>query len=937
MPGGSTGQLTSTDLLIIAGGFGGNGGISSGGANGNGGNGVGGTSAAQLADGAFNLGGAIIASHGAGGSGAAGGEGSGGITQFSLIDTAAGPIGARTLAGLQLLSDGFGGSGAGGATAASDAGSASLTVQVANPAAALGFTGDLDIEANGDRAAAGDGFTGAISGGPLLVNGNITVSTARDVSLSQTQPLHSTGDLTLDARALTGTGQLAADGNAAIGAVNGIALTSLSSGGTTVLQAPNGSIAISNDLASTGQVTALAQSLDITSQGALSFANAQASAGDLAIATQGDLTLANAGTTGALDLSSAGGSVTASNPISAGGNVSVSGQQGVTLPSLASGGTTLLQASGGAIDVASLTSPGQVTASGGPIDIVSPGALSFAGLTATGALTVQTGGALTSTGSASAPTADIAANGDINFASLTTSGATSLKSASGNVTVGDLLADGNVTATGLAIDISSTGGLSFDQASASGGDHAIHPASDLTAAQASATGGVTLASATGAVHATGDVNGAAIALTAGGDVQADANLTSTGALNVDAGGTFALGGTAIGSAIQVTSADIDLGATAALGQRGTTGQLTLINGAAGSPSFIGGASHSGAYSLDLNEAKQLFADNSITFETAPGSTLAPGDITIGDLQMSYGAAGNIGSGGRVEISTPGNVAVTGAVQLTTATPDDTFAIDPQRIDIVTDTGSIAMLSTGGVIQGDLELAADTVAAMSQATRGQVDAAGSLDRISGFLATPGPAGPAGGYLQAGTIAVSIGSAFYVQNAGASTDNADRRGFTANQLLIDTTSPVTRIAINGVIVSSGPPVTGADTASLVSINGQPATAAGQFDPRSTINGCIIGADCTIPQIEVENPSSRDLLEPATQGDKKGETQGDQAGQKVFTDQLVQLVQTQPLITPPLVDEPITGVGNDDLWQPGCAQGDSSCAPDKGNEQGGDQPNK
>ena len=50
-----------------------------------------------------------------------------------------------------------------------------------------------------------------------------------------------------------------------------------------------------------------------------------------------------------------------------------------------------------------------------------------------------------------------------------------------------------------------------------------------------------------------------------------------------------------------------------------------------------------------------------------------------------------------------------------------------------------------------------------------------------------------------------------------------------------------------------------------------------------------------------------------------------------QLVQVQDNQPLTTPPMVDEPITGVGNDDLWQVKCTpEGAKSGCPTQGGEE-------
>ena len=47
-------------------------------------------------------------------------------------------------------------------------------------------------------------------------------------------------------------------------------------------------------------------------------------------------------------------------------------------------------------------------------------------------------------------------------------------------------------------------------------------------------------------------------------------------------------------------------------------------------------------------------------------------------------------------------------------------------------------------------------------------------------------------------------------------------------------------------------------------------------------------------------------------------DHPGNGTFASTLIELQGNEPLISPPLVDEPITGVGNDDLWVPECKPG-------------------
>jgi len=117
--------------------------------------------------------------------------------------------------------------------------------------------------------------------------------------------------------------------------------------------------------------------------------------------------------------------------------------------------------------------------------------------------------------------------------------------------------------------------------------------------------------------------------------------------------------------------------------------------------------------------------------------------------------------------------------------------------------------------------------------------------------------------------------------------------------------------------------------VRINGQAAAAGGRFDALSTINGCVIGASCGISppppppgpeEPPITNPTDDDLTRPI---DHPSDTD-------VFSDTLFTLADNAPLITPPLVDEPITGVGNDDLWLNGCKDSDDKTCPQK---KGGD----
>src|SRR5690606_30768068 len=78
---------------------------------------------------------------------------------------------------------------------------------------------------------------------------------------------------------------------------------------------PGGAVVVSGSLQSVGPVTVLGQSVNISSTGGLSFADVDATAGDLVIGTEGDLSLTTADATGAVDLASNSGTLAISGAV----------------------------------------------------------------------------------------------------------------------------------------------------------------------------------------------------------------------------------------------------------------------------------------------------------------------------------------------------------------------------------------------------------------------------------------------------------------------------------------------------------------------------------------------------------------------------------------------------------------------------------------------
>ena len=943
MIAGSTATFTAPTVTVSASAVSGNGGISSGGGiDGTSSTASAGTARFNLADGAFTVTGAARAlADATAGSGSTTGQAGGGTAAFLLTDTVAAPATTRSLGSLLLSAT------PSSATGVTGAGTTQLTVKAGTAAAALAIAGNFTATAPGAAAFAlpGDGFTADLGAIPVSIGGNALINVARDVTMTLATGggLNIGGTLTINGRTVlsSGTGVLSATGNAAVNATTAIDLAALTSGGTTSLQGNSGAVVVA-DLSSVGAVTASGTAITLGSASAqpLLLTSATATAGAIAVTTAANLTVGTASATGTVGLTSTGGTVrntgavsgsaitlgagadilidgvlttpgalsatatgavTASVPVSVGGNVSIVGGTGITFGTLGSGGTTLLQATNGAVTVSSLTSPGLVTLSGRSASVTSPGALSFTSATTTaGALSVQTAGNLAVTAAS--------ANGSLT-----------LVSTGGSLGVGTASATGNLGLSAGGGDLALTAG-------SAGGTASLNAPLGAITATLSSTGPVDAQARAVTINSPGSLqfnlanaSAGAFIVTAAGAIRF-ASVDAAGSLTATSGGLFGLSGTADAGTITVTSADIQLGAAAQLGTRGRTTSIALINGSSAG-TFIGGPAQAGGWRLDAAEAARLFADQSIQIGvSAPAGGAGPADVVIGTLSLSYGPAvaggpsPNLGNGGTFAVGTSGRIAVTGPVTLASSASNDQFTLAGGTIDVVGPNGSIAMLDANGGLSGTLRLSAATVRAGSAAALADISGGAPIYAINARLGLNDGIQKPEGYLRANAIAVDVGTGFFVQNTGATTLPGDRRGFTTNSLFISTQSSAAGIAINGVIVDpKGGLITGLDTQHSIFVNDAAAASGGAFDPMSTVNGCVIGGDCTTITPVVIIPSGPIievlLIPPGLNTDA-------QLNLPIIA------FDAPPLLdSPPLIDEPVTGIGNDDLWQQQCSA-DTDC---------------
>ncbi|MHA6334039.1 beta strand repeat-containing protein [Qipengyuania sp. CAU 1752] len=913
MDPGSTATLNSGSTLIVASAFGGTGGTSADPVpvNGDGGNANGGTALSMIADGSFDMGATQIAANGAGGGGEVGGNGTGGTSGIALQDTIAGTA-ARTFASLAIEADGVAGAGAATAGTAT-AGATVIDLTMLDPSSGPAITGDLSVFATGAVAPAGDGLTAQISGGALAVGGNATIITSRDVTLAIAADalLDVAGTLYIAAREATTSGLIASGGDASIIAPVGISMTDLSSAGATLLQSLGGPVSVTNDLSSAGLVTAIGTSIDLRALSTLDIADVQASAGDIVLTVDGaanDLIIAQANAVGAVTGSTTGGSIAINGPIS---------------------GTNVTLTAGDA-----LTATGDVTATSGAIRMIAGSTLNSVGVldaatdvTLDAATALTQDGAIIAGGDASLTAGtDLFSNGPVSAANVTMNAGDALAS-TGNVTAtsgaiqmiaGSALNSVGVLDAATDVTLDAATALTHDGAIVAGGDALLTAGTDLFS-NGTIDAGANVALAAGADLATTNdvISGGSATFTAGGDASILGDVFAATDADFIAGGGLAVDATVIGTRINGTSSAIDLGAAAQLGVLGITQSVALTNSDAVGNTFVGGADVANSYSLTQAELGRIAADNSLTV-----SSTGSGLFSLGDFTVATGIGGSLGDRGTLALLSAGDLFVAGMARLDTGDPVSILQLKGQQVVVSANTGSLKISDAAGTLSGVLQIESQSLIVAGSAALADLASAADLTEASDRLGVADGTPTDDGYLQARSINISATDRIFIQNSGAGEEFVDRRGFTAGELNIDTASPATQIAINGVILSAGSRVTGLETQPLVTINGSTAAPGGRFDPLSTINGCIIGLACRL-QIVPLDPLNEDQLKGVT-------PEGDPSGGRSLVGKamVIEIRENEPLVKPPLIDEPITGVGNDDFWLRPCdSEADVDCPVEEG----------
>lgn len=751
--------------------------------------------------------------------------------------------------------------------------------------------------------------TGDFTAGPapIATGGNITVNAGNIVNLSATSAggsIDVTGSeirfdtfdagTTVDLLTATTSNTVRGNGNIAGGAIDaGTGASSLVASGAINLTGP----------------ATIGGSLLVDAGGDVVFPTAN-TGGDLIVTAGGSIAHGGAASGGALEFE-ATGDIQGTGDLVAAGNMQIASLNGSVIGQLFSSAGSV------SIDADGAVSFGTVSANAN-IGIEAGGPVSGQLLRAGSSIQVQTSDAITvdTVDSANTSPGGVFIVGDQGITLRVLSGIeATLNSSSGDVRVTeDIILDNFIQTNGESIFLRSAHDLTA-QAEATVSTIDIETTGDLTVERAIAPGDIRLYS-TGGTTTLSNVTsggfapqgsqttqrvtgGSNVDIFAADDVLVRDRVSATGNLRIRAGDLVDLQAAAAGTTIEVISRDIAIGTSGSLGEANRTESIVFTP--LTTEATLGGESVSASgYRLDKAEFARVFSAGEISFGVT-GSSSGGAVLTIDDLDVVAGAgssatSNNIAQDGILRLESDGEIEVVGNLTVTGATQDT-------QLQLSADETILIDLANGGlfVLDGNNGLAGSIVAVASNFLAVTPEALAAIQGLSvaeidDRLALNDGVDRPDGVIRADTLIIgTTDSQVFIQNTAPGTAFDERRGFTVNTLTInDLVDPNLPIVINGVVSGA----TGISAIALTNIN----TA---FDPASTINGCLIAnpSSCSVTSHSDGDTPLQDLLDDQFDGDPL-------TGGTIDTT-LVELREDPLRSDDPLIDEPVTGAGNEDLW--------------------------
>jgi hypothetical protein len=412
--------------------------------------------------------------------------------------------------------------------------------------------------------------------------------------------------------------------------------------------------------------------------------------------------------------------------------------------------------------------------------------------------------------------------------------------------------------------------------------------------------------------------GADIFAQSSGDMRlasSQASLEAGGALGVATAGTLDTQGRLVGRTINLSVNDLQIGTDGTIGDTSLTNTIRIDN--RDRAVVLGGEDQiSGSLTISNAEFARIHSGGDLSVFATSGES--DRTITVRDLSVAAGSSGSFGLEHTLTLGAGDALNVVGALAVTGGGDTSLRLSGP---DIVLDTagGSLRIENASGAPTGTISIFADRFVAASEAARTGIEDL-SAAAIDARLAQNDGTVREEGYIQADRLDVHVNEAFLVQNSGAGDGFDQRRGVAVQFLSVDTSE-----AANPIIVVNGT-VGGATGVQAIAAT----EIAGALDPGSTINGCVIAnpASCVVapppPEMEFDffDPARDVIEEMIDPGFDADALEGDLAAQ------LIDTTQPEELQDDPLIDDPVTGAGNEDFWvaDPDCDPGaeDKSACP-------------
>jgi hypothetical protein len=690
------------------------------------------------------------------------------------------------------------------------------------------------------------------------------------------------GNITVRATAgdITGSGLTTAGGGIDLGASGNIAVGSLAANGGSLTGNAGGSFGFA-DLSATGDMY-LSAGLGINGSGHV------VAAGNVALSTvSGATTLRDIRSGGMIDLSG-GGTLALRDVAQAGaGSLTIAYDGDIVLRDVRGASNASIR-SGASVVFSSIARDGSVAINAGSV----------------------TGGTL-----AADRVASVDAAGPITLTGLQAANA-SLASSGGAVNAGGIAVGGLLDASGTALTLAAPGQLSV-AARASAGDIGITSGGDLHV-DATATGAIGLASTGGSVII-GNVGqsentgtgvgaeavdgGAGVSVNAGNAIRVLDSVAAAGALTMDAGGLVDIEGVARGQTIALTAGDLAIGAHGALGSADTQ-RISL----ASRNSVNLGSGASGGFAVDGSEFGRIESSGDLMITALSGEGGGTGWITVGSVTVNAGSGGQVGANGTFGLTSAGVLDVNDTLSIARAGSGNTLMLTGDTVDLDYANAALSVLDSASASTGRIIVNGRLITSLSASAAADI-VGKTPDEISIRLGQADIVRDIG-LFRTSNLTLQGVDRILIQNSGGTTVDA-RRGLSVGALTVTGAQDGhTLVIINGVIGQ----LTGNQAAQNVTLT-NPIAAGSSFNGCGLTNpaACLAVAPPLAPVViapsSIVNGTS-DLIR--NENDKDSEVEDGVADGKPDAPP----IDTTKIDDPagqPMIDDPVTGAGNEDLWQP------------------------